>query len=219
MVEINIENIIASATMSNGLDLEKIIDTLPNCEYNPNQFPGVIFKPGDPPIFILLFNSGKVMVTAAKSIEDVEKGMELVENELNKAGLIIPEGAVEEPKSKEEGGEVPEAIEGESKEPAEEPTAEEAATEGEEIPEEPTEEPAEESAEGEEVPEEPTEEPAEGEEVPEEPAVVEEEPAEGEEVSEETAEEPADKGEEPTEDVAEEESEEGKEKPKKKSKK
>jgi len=37
MVEINIENIIASATMSNGLDLEMIVNTLPNCEYNPGN--------------------------------------------------------------------------------------------------------------------------------------------------------------------------------------
>ena len=100
MVNINIENIIASATLSSELELEKIINTLQNCEYNPNRFPGVIFRPDDPSVVVLLFNSGKIMVTAAKSIEDVEKAIKMVEDLLNKAGLIKPIGADDDKKKR-----------------------------------------------------------------------------------------------------------------------
>ncbi len=90
MVEIFIENIIASATISSGLDLVVVAQTLPNCEYNPDRFSGAVFRPDDPPVVILLFNNGKIMVTAAKSVADVESGMKNVESKLKDAGLIQP---------------------------------------------------------------------------------------------------------------------------------
>ncbi len=142
MVQIFIENIIASATLSGELDLQKIIDTLPNCEYNPNQFPGVIYKPGDPPIFVLLFNTGKVMVTAAKSVEDVEKGINIVETELKKAGLLTPV-KVKEGKEPEEIAPEPEGQETDedkSAEESEEKESEKGKEEGTEETEEETKE-------------------------------------------------------------------------------
>ncbi len=90
MVEIFIENIIASATISGELDLQQIIDKLPNCEYNPGQFSGVIYKPEKPRVVMLLFNNGKIMVTAAKSIQDVENSITMVEKQLSDAGLLNP---------------------------------------------------------------------------------------------------------------------------------
>ena len=75
MVEIFIENIIASAVISSELDLDTIMNTLKDCEYNPDQFSGVIYRPAKPKVVVLLFNDGKVMVTAAKSVQDVEKAI------------------------------------------------------------------------------------------------------------------------------------------------
>ena len=171
MVEIFIENIIASATVSGSLDLEQIINTLPNCEYKPDQFPGVVFRPGDPHVVILLFNNGKMMVTAAKSVEDVQKGMEMVEGELEKAGLLTP---IDEVKSKDKargtGTEPSESKEDVQTEPGEN-TGEDT---GEDTGEEPSEEVADEPTEdtGEEPSEEVADEPAEdtGEEPGEEPS-------------------------------------------------
>ena len=90
MVEIFIENIIASATISSELDLNGIINALPSCEYNPGQFSGVIYRPEKPKVVVLLFNDGKIMVTAAKSVEDVKSAMESVEKQLKSAGLLTP---------------------------------------------------------------------------------------------------------------------------------
>ena len=90
MVKVFIENIIASATLSSELDLEGIQKLLPNCEYNPDRFPGLIYKPEAPQVVVLLFNSGKIMVTAAKSVGDVEQAMNTVEKELKKANMLQP---------------------------------------------------------------------------------------------------------------------------------
>ena len=100
MVEVFIENIIASATISDELELETIIQALPGCEYNPDQFSGVIYRPEKPRVVILIFNNGKIMVTAAKSIDDVKTAMTDVEKLLKDKGLLKP------PKKKKEEAQV-----------------------------------------------------------------------------------------------------------------
>ena len=140
MVEIFIENIIASATISSELNLDNIINTLPNCEYNPGQFSGVIYRPEAPPVVVLLFNSGKIMITAAKSIQDVENSIKMVEKQLKDAGLLTPPEPAEE-KVEGEGKETPveepeQTPEGEREEKPEEKPEQTPEGEREEMPEE-----------------------------------------------------------------------------------
>ena len=44
------------------------------CTYQPNLFPGLIYRPSDMPIVLLIFYSGKVVITGAKSMADVYAG-------------------------------------------------------------------------------------------------------------------------------------------------
>jgi len=73
--KIQIENIVASAQVPARLDLDKIAFGLENSEYEPDQFPGLVFRMKDPKAALLLFSSGKVICTGIRKIEDVEYAM------------------------------------------------------------------------------------------------------------------------------------------------
>jgi len=76
--KIQIENIVASAQIPARLDLDKIAFELENSEYEPNQFPGLVFRMTDPKAALLLFGSGKVICTGIRKIEDVEYALNFV---------------------------------------------------------------------------------------------------------------------------------------------
>ena len=42
--------------------------------YQPNMFPGLIYRPTDIPIVLLLFYSGKIVITGAKTMQGVHDG-------------------------------------------------------------------------------------------------------------------------------------------------
>lgn len=48
------------------------------CMYQPNLFPGLVYRPDDSPVVLLMFYSGKIVITGAKSIEDVYGGWEML---------------------------------------------------------------------------------------------------------------------------------------------
>ncbi len=78
-----IQNIVASANLQNKIDLETTADLLDNTMYEPEQFPGVIYRMKDPKTVLLLFTSGKIVCTGGKSEqivhESVHKLYELLE--------------------------------------------------------------------------------------------------------------------------------------------
>ena len=73
--KIQIENIVASAQIPVRLNLDKIAFEVENSEYEPNQFPGLVYRMKDPKVALLLFGSGKVICTRVRKIEDVEYAM------------------------------------------------------------------------------------------------------------------------------------------------
>ncbi len=70
--EIMIQNIVATANLRSMVDLEAAADILENVMYEPEQFPGLIFRMGDPKVVILIFTSGKLVCTGGKSAEMVD---------------------------------------------------------------------------------------------------------------------------------------------------
>jgi len=70
---IKIENIVASASLGVKIPLEKIVEHLEGTEYEPEQFPGLVYRMKDPKAATLIFSSGKIVCTGARSIEDVNK--------------------------------------------------------------------------------------------------------------------------------------------------
>ncbi|MFH0830221.1 MAG: TATA-box-binding protein [Candidatus Aenigmatarchaeota archaeon] len=77
-----LENIVASAKLERELNLDHIAFTLENTEYEPEQFPGLVYRMDDPKVTFLLFGSGKVICTGGRSIADVERAVAKVDKRL-----------------------------------------------------------------------------------------------------------------------------------------
>ena len=69
---------VASATLHKKIDLEAAADLLDNVMYEPEQFPGLIYRMRDPKTVLLLFSSGKLVCTGAKSEEMVHESVNKV---------------------------------------------------------------------------------------------------------------------------------------------
>jgi transcription initiation factor TFIID TATA-box-binding protein len=67
-----IQNIVASANLHGKVDQEAAAEVLENVMYEPEQFPGLIYRMGDPKVVILIFSSGKLVCTGGKSAEMVD---------------------------------------------------------------------------------------------------------------------------------------------------
>ncbi|MEM2850031.1 MAG: TATA box-binding protein, partial [Candidatus Bathyarchaeia archaeon] len=89
--EIKIQNIVASANMGGKIDLEKAVFTLGRTMYEPEQFPGLIYRMDDPKVVILLFASGKLVCTGAKKEEEVKQAVHKLQKKLEEEGLITYE--------------------------------------------------------------------------------------------------------------------------------
>ena len=83
---VEIVNVVASATIDQKLDLYKIQDKFPAVEYNPDQFPGAVFRLRNPKTATLLFSTGKMVCTGAKLEELAVKAVGLVVQKLRKEG-------------------------------------------------------------------------------------------------------------------------------------
>ncbi len=87
---ITVQNIVAVYDLKNDLNLNAIAITLglERVEYEPEQFPGLVYRVSDPKVVMLLFGSGKVVCTGAKKVEDIESGVNTLKKELRAAGLL-----------------------------------------------------------------------------------------------------------------------------------
>jgi transcription initiation factor TFIID TATA-box-binding protein len=85
---INVQNIVASSDLGTELNLDKIAFSLQNAEFEPEQFPGLVFRVFDPKVVFLLFRSGKIVCTGAKKKEDVNRGVQKLIEELKKIKVL-----------------------------------------------------------------------------------------------------------------------------------
>ncbi len=86
---VNIENVVASATLNQKVDLNAVVKGYPGVEYRPEQFPGLVFRLKRPKTATLIFNSGKMVCTGAKSEKEARRAVMKVIKELKKSGIII----------------------------------------------------------------------------------------------------------------------------------
>jgi transcription initiation factor TFIID TATA-box-binding protein len=87
--KIVIQNIVASANLHGKVDLEAAADILDNVMYEPEQFPGLIYRMGSPKVVILVFASGKLVCTGAKSAEMVDDAVAKLFGVLEDSGLLF----------------------------------------------------------------------------------------------------------------------------------
>ena len=86
---VSIENVVASATIDQKLDLYEIKKKFPDVEYNPEQFPGLIHRMIDPKTVILIFSSGKLVCTGGKTEQDVYRSVNNLHVLLEEKNLMI----------------------------------------------------------------------------------------------------------------------------------
>lgn len=87
--KIKIENVVASATLNQKIDLKAVVKSYPGVEYRPEQFPGLVFRLKRPKTATLIFNSGKMVCTGAKSEKEARGAVMKVIRELKKNGIVI----------------------------------------------------------------------------------------------------------------------------------
>jgi transcription initiation factor TFIID TATA-box-binding protein len=85
---ISVENVVASTGIGQELDLQSVAMDLNGADYDPEQFPGLVYRTTDPKAAALIFRSGKIVCTGAKSTEDVHESLHRVFDELR--ALDIP---------------------------------------------------------------------------------------------------------------------------------
>ena len=76
--KVQVQNIVASFDFGREFDLEKIARTYENTEYEPEVFPGLVFRLDDPKVVVLLFVSGKGVCAGAKGMKDIQRAAQKI---------------------------------------------------------------------------------------------------------------------------------------------
>ncbi len=83
---VDIQNIVASAKLGRDINLDSVAFELENAEYEPEQFPGLVYRIDEPRVAFLLFSSGKIVCTGAKTIADIKRAVEKLDRKLKSLG-------------------------------------------------------------------------------------------------------------------------------------
>ena len=73
--KITVQNIVASGSIDVDLNLNILALELENTEYEPEQFPGLVYKLGTPNATFLLFSNGKLVCTGTKNKAELDDSM------------------------------------------------------------------------------------------------------------------------------------------------
>jgi transcription initiation factor TFIID TATA-box-binding protein len=87
--DIQVVNIVVSTSLEHDIPLEKMAANLSNTEYNPEQFPGLVIRIKEPKTSALIFGSGKVVCTGARSMQKVEESIQKIIESLEKINIKI----------------------------------------------------------------------------------------------------------------------------------
>ena len=91
---VSIENVVSSASVDQKMDLNEITRNFPDVEYHPDQFPGLVFRIKTPKTATLIFTSGKMVCTGAKSEKMSKLAVKTVVEQLRKGGIKVKKQAV-----------------------------------------------------------------------------------------------------------------------------
>ena len=88
--EIKVQNIVASADLHSALNLNAIAVGLglENIEYEPEQFPGLVYRLSDPKVVVLLFGTGKLVITGGRKPEDAANAVDQIVKQLKRLSLM-----------------------------------------------------------------------------------------------------------------------------------
>lgn len=76
--KITVQNIVASGNIDLKLNLNFLALEMENTEYEPEQFPGLVYKLIEPNATFLLFSNGKLVCTGTKNKAQLEESMDML---------------------------------------------------------------------------------------------------------------------------------------------
>ncbi|MFX1427300.1 MAG: TATA-box-binding protein [Promethearchaeota archaeon] len=90
-LDYKINNVVATGTLqiSERLDLQKIAKKFRDTEYNPERFPGLIFRQENPRVTFLLFSTGKMVITGLEAIQEAPVAANILKKKMKKIGIKI----------------------------------------------------------------------------------------------------------------------------------
>ena len=86
---ISIVNVVSTATLNQYIDLSSVVKAFSNIDYRPERFPGLVFRLKKPKTTTLIFGSGKMVCTGARSEKEARRAVRKVVKELKESGIII----------------------------------------------------------------------------------------------------------------------------------
>ena len=84
---LEIQNVVASTGISQEIDLRSVAMDLRGADFDPDQFPGLIYRPEDAAATCLIFRSGKMTCTGAGSIEEIHETIHAAVDALQDLGI------------------------------------------------------------------------------------------------------------------------------------
>lgn len=87
--EVKIENIVASITLNQKVPIDKILKASTEVEYEPEQFPGIVYRMKQPKAAALIFGSGRIICTGTRNMEDMKRAVNKILKLLRSAGMRI----------------------------------------------------------------------------------------------------------------------------------
>lgn len=87
----SVENIVASTQIkiTDKLNLEHIAYNLENSEYEPESFPGLVYRITEPRVAFLLFGTGKIICTGARKVEEIHTALQKFKVKLEELGITV----------------------------------------------------------------------------------------------------------------------------------
>jgi len=86
---VKIENVVASAKLNHNIDLKEIVRAYPSVDYRPESFPCLVYKLEKPKTATLIFKSGRMVCTGAKSEKEAFGAVQEIIRRLREQGIVI----------------------------------------------------------------------------------------------------------------------------------
>ena len=85
--EITIQNIVASGDLHTNIDLNMAAIIMEYAMYEPEVFPGLIYRMQEPKTVFLIFSTGRIVCTGAKKKEIVREAVKKLNKEVRELGV------------------------------------------------------------------------------------------------------------------------------------
>ncbi|MGC8585927.1 MAG: hypothetical protein ACP5K5_00040 [Candidatus Micrarchaeia archaeon] len=99
MPSIKVQNIVVSADLHAAIDLYALSKEVKAVDYEPEQFPGAIFRVDNPKAKIILFKNGKMICTGSNTEANIKKVLDYAAKVISKYVIAENEGTAQQKSS------------------------------------------------------------------------------------------------------------------------